>query len=74
MRGVGVSVATVPLQWPIVLVLLVPICNGGCGGVDALAVLVCWHSFLGHVVFVATCRGERGVVKGSGANQGILAG
>ena len=66
--------APVPLQWPVVLVLLVPICNGGCGGVGALAVLVCTHSFLGHVAFVATFRDGRGVVTVSGANQGILAG
>ena len=74
MRGLGVSVAPVPLQWPIVPVLLVPICNGGCGGVDAPAVLVCWRSFLGPEAAVVTFRGGRGRVTGSGGNQGILTG
>ena len=68
MRGVGVSVAPDPIQWPVVLVLFVPICNGGCGGVDSLAVLVCRRSFLGHVASVDTLCTRRGVATVSGAD------
>ena len=55
-RGAGVSVAPIPIPWPVVFVLLVPICNGGCGlwwcgcvgRAGVLALVSGAYSFCGH--------------------------